>query len=218
MSAWFDWGLGGWGWRSDCPFPPKGETFRQLREICRLHKGDITEEAFILLWQPEKHSSSVVRNPLRTIDFFSVILCPKTLNTIPMMVLRAIRGEGSKTQVYVSSSFFVCLKVGQKKKTSLTNFRCSHSLMFCHSLWNEGGFCLPVSLTSSSGLKPVVASACFSCALVCSVVLGSYILCSGLNHLFPFDCQEQTQIFRLCWSFLLLISSSEARKGLVPHC
>lgn len=97
----------------------KGRLFRQLREICRLHKGDITEEAFILLWQPEKHSSSVVRNPLRTIDFFSVILCPKTLNTIPMMVLRAIRGEGSKTQVYVSSSFFVCLKVGPKKKKKL---------------------------------------------------------------------------------------------------
>lgn len=62
-------------------------------------------------------------------------------------------------------------------------------------------FCLPVSLTSSSGLKPLVASARFSCALVCSVVLGSYILCPGLNHLFPFDCQEQTQIFKLCWSF-----------------
>lgn len=47
----------------------------------------------------------------------------------------------------------------------------------------------------------MVASAHSSCALVCSVVLGSYILCPGLNHLFPFDCQEQTQIFRLCWSF-----------------
>lgn len=30
-----------------------------------------------------------------------------------MMVLRALRGEGSK---YVSSSFFVCLKAGQKKE------------------------------------------------------------------------------------------------------
>lgn len=80
------------------PFPTKRGRLRQLREICRLRKGDITEEAFILLWQQEKHSSSVVRNPLRTVDFFSVILCPtQILNTIPMMVLRAIRGEGSKT-------------------------------------------------------------------------------------------------------------------------
>lgn len=44
------------------------------------------------------------RNPLRTIETsFLWFLSPTlTLNTIPRMVLRAIRGEGSKTQVYVS--------------------------------------------------------------------------------------------------------------------
>lgn len=131
MSAWFDWGLGGWGWRSDCSFPPKGETFRQLREICRLHKGDITEEAFILLWQPEKHSSSVVRNPLRTIDFFSVILCPKTLNTIPMMVLRAIRGEGSKTQVMSLPQSLFAWKLAKKKKKKLRSPTSGVHILLC---------------------------------------------------------------------------------------
>lgn len=51
-------------------------------------------------------------------DFFSVIFIPHTdLGHHPQDGIEGHKREGSKTQIYVSS-FFVCLKVGQKKKKS----------------------------------------------------------------------------------------------------
>lgn len=108
------------------------------------------------------------RNPLRTIETsFLWFLSPTlTLNTIPRMVLRAIRGEGSKTQVYVSFPHSLFAWKLAAKILLLTDFSDrllsnSQSLMFCHSSWNEGGFCLPFPLTSRWGLKCVVAAAPF---------------------------------------------------------
>lgn len=128
-------------------------------------------------------------------DFFSVIFIPHTdLGHHPQDGIEGHKREGSKTQIYVSS-FFVCLKVGQKKKNPaahqllvVSHSGCSHSLLFCQSSWNEGGFCLPFPLTSRPGLKPMVASApFFPCpGLFCG--LGFFHHCLGLSYSFPFDC------------------------------
>lgn len=128
-------------------------------------------------------------------DFFSVIFIPHTdLGHHPQDGIEGHKREGSKTQIYVSS-FFVCLKVGQKKKILLlTNFWWSATLdahiLFCSV--NPHGmkvvFCLPFPLTSRPGLKPMVASApFFPCpGLFCG--LGFFHHCLGLSYSFPFDC------------------------------
>lgn len=166
--------------------------------------------------------------------YFLWFLCPtQTLNTISMMVLRALRGEGSK---YVSSSFFVCLKAGQKKKKIkrkktkkpqqilFTNFqwsaalKCSHSLLSFLMEWRWFLSSIFFDLKIRIEIKTVVASAPFFCALVCSVVLGFLHPCAqGWTTCFLLIAKSKPKSSVSVALSLLLISSSGTRKGLVPH-
>lgn len=112
-------------------------------------------------------------------DFFSVIFIPHTdLGHHPQDGIEGHKREGSKTQIYVSS-FFVCLKVGQKKNPAahqllvVSHSGCSHSLLFCQSSWNEGGFLSSISFDLKTRIKTYGS--------LCSLLpLPWFVLWSGL--------------------------------------
>lgn len=158
------------------------------------------------------------RNPLRTIEtsFLWFLSLTLTLNTIPRMVLRAIRGEGSKTQVYVSFPHSLFAWKLAKKNPAALEFTVSYVLSFLVE-WRR--FLSSISFDLKMRIK-MCGSRCSFLPVPWSVLWSGLLppLCSViLSHLFPFHCQEQTQIFNFCRSFPDPVSSSGARTGLVPH-
>lgn len=75
----------------------------------------------------------------------------------------------------------------------LAALKCSHSLLFCHSSWNEGGFCLSISFDLSIRIK-TQGSLC-SFLPVSWFVLGFLHPCTqGWTTYFPFYLQGQSQL------------------------
>lgn len=123
--------------------------------------------------------------------------------------------------------FVRLLESWPKKILLLTDFpwsaalKCSHSLLFCHSSWNESGFCLPASLDlmirvktwgclcAPSFLCPGMFWA--SCIPVPRVELLIFLFISKGGS-------KSSVLVGLCARTPTPTPSSGARKGLVPHC
>lgn len=73
------------------------------------------------------------------------------------------------------------------------------SLLFCHSSWNEGGFCLSASLDLMIRVK-TWGSLCSFLSLPWFVLGFLYSCAQGRTAYFSFYLQGQIQVFSPCWS------------------